>query len=360
MRIGWFNRYNSGIQAIKKRNTMNFPFIGNVLKRIRCRATVSPAKEITPEQRITGCLLASIAVTFRCMCKCPHCGSASFQPSAQDEMSTQEIKDLIKDLRLSGTNSINFFGGEPLIRKDLLELIQYTRSLGMGTAIDTNGYLLDRDMAFALSKAGMDMVHVSIDSADPDKHDQMRGLRGTFERAVAAIKYCKEAGITTRIGAYVDKERLHNGEFERLVELGKELGAPLRTLTAIFTGRLQNADDKRLTPEEIRKFKSLLAPGVAYWEQMSCNGPEEKFICACLAKDYIYVTAYGDVTPCVYVSLSFGNIRKEPLSKILKRMWSHDLFKTDQCERCITNTETFRQKYIGLDPGPGKYPRWLC
>jgi len=341
---------------------MKLPTVNGLISRVRrAFGGAEPKKrETPPSQRKTGCLLATLGITFRCMCNCAHCGSGKYRVSAKDEMSTAELKDIIRQLRENGANSINFFGGEPLVRKDLPELIKYAKSFGMGTAMDCNGYLLDRDMAHTLAEAGMDMVHISIDSADPKKHDKMRGVKGIFDRAVAAIKYCKEVGITARIGAYVDRERLNSGEFARLIELGKQLGAPLRVLTPVLTGKWQDAVQERLTPEEVAKFRTMLAPGVAYWEQESCNGQSANFICACVVKDYIYITAYGEVTPCVYVPLSFGNVRKEPLRKILDRMWAHELFKRDACNKCITNTPDFREKYVNLNKDkPGKYPVWI-
>ncbi len=337
---------------------MKLPIISPIANRIRAFFTPE-TNEITPDQRTTGCLLATIAVTFRCMCKCAHCGSASYEASQGDEMNTQEIKDLVKDLRANGVNSINFFGGEPLIRKDLPELIRYVKTFGMGTAIDTNGYLLDREMVDTLAEAGMDMVHVSIDSADAATHDKMRGVPGIFDRAVNAIKFCKEAGMLVRIGAYVDRERLNNGEFARLIELGKELGAPLRVLTPVLAGNWQNAESERLTMEEKRRFKALLAPDAAYWEDSNCNGPDAKFVCAALEKDYIYITVKGDVAPCVYVPLSYGNIHNEPLDKILRRMWSSPLYKTKVCDTCLTNTDEFRSKYVNMQQKPGKFPVWI-
>jgi len=336
--------------------------LGNLMNRVRglIGGAKPQKKETPPSERKTGCLLATLGITFRCMCSCAHCGSGKYAASAKDEMPTEELKGIIKQLRENGANSINFFGGEPLVRKDLPELIAYAKSFGMGTAMDCNGYLLDRDMAATLAKAELDMAHISIDSADPKKHDEMRGVKGIFDRAINAIKYCKEAGIAVRIGAYVDRERLNSGEFARLIELGKQVGAPLRVLTPVLTGKWQDAVQERLTPEEVVKFRTMLAPGVAYWEQESCNGAEASFVCACIAKDYIYITAYGDVTPCVYVPLSFGNARKEPLAQILERMWAHELFKRDTCNKCITNTSDFREKYVNLNKNnPGKYPVWI-
>ena len=114
---------------------MTSPLMNSLIGRVR--AVLGGAKpkkqEIPPSQRKTKCLLATLGITFRCMCSCAHCGSDGHKVAAKDEMSTEEVKSIIKQLRENGTNSINFFGGESLIRKDMLELVKYAKSFGMGT-----------------------------------------------------------------------------------------------------------------------------------------------------------------------------------------------------------------------------------
>ena len=69
-----------------------------------------------------------------------------------------------------------------------------------------------------------------------------------------------------------------------------------------------------------------------------------------------YVTAYGDITPCPFVPLTFGNVRKESLGTILKRMFSHPAFQTPKCTDCIMNDPAFRQKYLGGFQTADSYP----
>ena len=63
-------------------------------------------------------------------------------------------------------------------------------------------------------------------------------------------------------------------------------------------------------------------------------------------KKFFYITAYGDVTPCCYVPVSFGNLRKEPLASVIKRMWSHDIYELAPETDCLMNGKAFRDRYI--------------
>jgi len=291
-------------------------------------------------------LTGMVAITYRCQCKCKHCGSAFYTTKKPDELTSRELKNLMDQMPAVRTDTVSFFGGEPLLRDDICELIAYGKKLGLGTVLDTNGAALDEAMAKRLKDAGLDMAFISIDSSNPEVHDNLRGIPGLFDRAVAAISLCKKYGIHPRIATYVDRERLHNGDFARLIEFSEKLGAELRILLPILAGRWSAAKDVKLTPEEIQKFKGMLKPGKVYWEQEVCSSHNSNFVCAALSRKMYYVTAYGDLTPCCYVPLSFGNVKKEPLKTILDRMYKHPVYKNPNCNDCIMNDPGFRDRYL--------------
>lgn len=295
----------------------------------------------------TNYLVATIAVTYRCQLKCDHCGSGRYNKDKQQELTTDEVKAAMRDLAEIGSRSIAFFGGEPLLREDLYDLIRYARELGLGTSMDTNAVAMTPECAGKLARAGLNMLYISLDSARPEVHDKHRKTPGLFNRAVDAIKYCKDLGLQVRIGTYVDREKLNNGDLGEMLELGRKLGVPVRILTTVLAGRLLDEEEQKLTPEEIRRFKSMLIPGESFWEQDSCAGAAAPFVCTARTRDGIYITAYGDVTPCVYVPLSFGNIRREPLTKIARRMWRHKMFDCRAGTDCLMNDGKFREEYFG-------------
>ncbi len=333
-------------------------FLDKIKKFFKCSCSNPQIKACKPDDPNNPdvALIGMIAITYRCQCSCQHCGSEFFGKDKISEMTTQEIKDIVKQFPALNVDSVSYFGGEPLIREDICELISYGKSLGLGVVIDTNAVALDDAMAKKLAEAGLDMAFISIDSPDAETHDSLRGHKGLFDKAIAAIGYCKKYGITPRIATYVDHDKLESGQFERLLKLSEELDVELRILLAVMAGRLNEDTSQKLSPEEMIKFKSMLKPGRAYWEQDVCTSVDANFICAAVTKKMFYITAYGDVTPCSYVPLAFGNIKNEPLADILKRMHSHPMFNHPDCTDCIMNDPVFRNKYFDGFKTAEKYP----
>ena len=116
-------------------------------------------------------------MTRRCNLKCIHCYSNSADIDYPDELTTEEGKKLIDDLAAFGSPVILFSGGEPLIRKDLLELAQYATDKGMRAVISTNGTLITKEIAAKLQKIGLSYVGVSLDGLEKT-HDRFPGKEG--------------------------------------------------------------------------------------------------------------------------------------------------------------------------------------
>ena len=130
----------------------------------------------------------------RCNLKCIHCYSHSQNREYSGELSGEEGWTLIKDLAQFGSPVILFSGGEPLLRKDLLDLAQLATDLGMRAVISTNGTLITQDMARKLKKIGLSYVGVSLDGME-ETNDRFRGVKGAFQAALGGIRNCQGAGI---------------------------------------------------------------------------------------------------------------------------------------------------------------------
>lgn len=136
-------------------------------------------------------------ITRACNLKCVHCYNDSGVCKASDELSTEEAKTVLDDLVQFGVPSVLFSGGEPLMRPDLFELIGYAVERGLRAVISTNGTLIAPDMAKQIKQHGVSYVGISLDGIG-DMNDKFRGVSGAFDRAVAGIKNCQDAGV--RIG----------------------------------------------------------------------------------------------------------------------------------------------------------------
>ena len=136
-------------------------------------------------------------ISRACNLACVHCYNDSGASKADDELSTKEAKVVLDDLAQFGVPSVLFSGGEPLMRPDLFELIGYAGERGVRTVISTNGTLITADLARKIRQHGVSYVGISLDGVG-EINDKFRGVSGAFDRAVAGIKNCQDAGV--RIG----------------------------------------------------------------------------------------------------------------------------------------------------------------
>ncbi len=196
-------------------------------------------------------------MTRRCNLKCIHCYSNSADIDYPDELTTEEGKKLIDDLAAFGSPVILFSGGEPLIRKDLLELAQYATKKGMRAVISTNGTLITKDIAAKLQKIGLSYVGVSLDGLEKT-HDRFRGKKGAFAAAIEGIRNCREAGIKVGIRFTVNKHNLADVK-DMFDLLRKEKIERLCFYHLVYAGRGSKLRNEDLTHEQTRELIDLIA-----------------------------------------------------------------------------------------------------
>ena len=141
-------------------------------------------------------LTVNWAVNNSCTFACRHCYSRS---DTAAELPLVTLRACLEKAARAGVLSVNFGGGEPLLHPHLLELAAHATALGLRVSLNSNGWLLDREMAVALHAAGVRKAGISIDSHDPAIHDGFRGVTGSHGSAVAALGHLRAAGITTSV-----------------------------------------------------------------------------------------------------------------------------------------------------------------
>ena len=195
-------------------------------------------------------------MTRRCNLKCIHCYSNSADVDYPDELTTEEGKKLIDDLVKFCSPVILFSGGEPLLRKDLLELAQYATNKGMRAVISTNGTLITQEIAAKLQKIGLSYVGVSLDGLEKT-HDRFRGKKGAFAAAIEGIRNCRDAGIKVGIRFTVNKYNLPDvaAMFDLLDQENIER---MCFYHLVYTGRGSKLREEDLSHEETRKLLDLI------------------------------------------------------------------------------------------------------
>ncbi len=198
-------------------------------------------------------------ITNKCNLTCDHCYiSAGPDKERAGELSTEEAKAFIDDVSEMGVPLLLFTGGEPLVRNDFWELAAHAKTKKLRAVISTNGTLITKNIAKRLKDSGISYVGISIDGADSETHDAIRNQRGSFAKAIQALKNCVELDLKCGIRITASKDNVE--EIPNLLDLCLELGVPRFCLYWLVpSGRGKGMyDDKQLNREEILKTLDFL------------------------------------------------------------------------------------------------------
>jgi radical SAM protein with 4Fe4S-binding SPASM domain len=296
-------------------------------------------------------------LTQRCNLFCAHCYmSAAPGADAAGELTTEECRRVMADIaRVNPNVFLILTGGEPLIRPDLYELAARGREHGFTVVVGTNGVLLREKQARRLREHGVQGASLSLDSTDPARHDAFRHLAGAWQGAVRASEALRAEGLDFSLHMSVTDWNV--GEIPAMIDLARELGA--RVLNFFFlvrTGRGEQLTD--ISPARYEEILGYLArvQGVGGSDDATAGpGFEDPWSvpagragdllirakCAphfrrvlweldprspllanyahgsCPAgKYYCRITPDGDVTPCPYMPVSAGNLRRTGFAEL--------------------------------------------
>jgi len=192
----------------------------------------------------------------RCNLKCVHCYSHSDNRDYSGELSTGEGKKLIEDLARFGSPVILFSGGEPLLRRDLLELGSVATDRGMRAVISTNGTLITPQMAADLKRIGLSYVGVSLDGMR-ETNDRFRGVSGAFEAALKGIRNCQGAGI--KVGLRFTINRRNAADIPQMFDLIEKENIPrICFYHLVYAGRGSALMKEDLDGAETRRVVDLI------------------------------------------------------------------------------------------------------
>lgn len=265
-----------------------------------------------------------IAINYDCHFKCKFCSASSLRDKNKQYLTTEEIKSLIGEAQSLGAIHMNFTGGEPLLR-DVNELCDIIRSIHpkkMLVSLVTNGLFCTEESVKKLKNAGLDTLQLSIESIEPKKHDRLRGVAGSWEKAMNVAAYAKKIGLNVCLNMVLFKDNLE--EAEKLARLCKEKGyfLTLNIASSVGNWKANNKHkiDNELLPLLNKFLKQSHIRNDTSWNfnfRQGCPGGTER----------VYITAYGDVLTCPLVHVSYGNILREPLKTIHERMNSFNFIK---------------------------------
>jgi len=195
-------------------------------------------------------------VTRRCNLKCVHCYSGSEDRDYGNELTFEEGKALIDDLAAFGAPVVLFSGGEPLIRRDILDLIRYAVERGRRAVLSTNGTLITGSLARKLHELGLSYVGISLDGLER-VHDEFRGVSGTFARVMTAIRNCQAEGL--KVGLRFTINRRNYREIPGIFDLVESARIPrICFYHLVYSGRGTNLMNEDLDHAQTRAVVDLI------------------------------------------------------------------------------------------------------
>ncbi len=303
----------------------------------------------------------TMAVTYNCQCDCLHCSAVDYQERTRRESSAltfEELKSVVDQTLDLGTTCVVLTGGEPLLYEKIYDLIAAVDKHRSVCTIFTNGEFLLEHTVAKLKQAGVYGVFVSLDHFDLEQHDLHRRRPGLAEKALRGLRLCQDAGILTGISTYATKEKIRDGELDAMMDLARSLGVlEVFLFDVIPTGRLSAQRECMLSEEDARQIVDFRAkytekpdyPRIIHQTMFS------SIAYPCVAEGcpagivQVHLRANGDVCPCDFTPLSFGNIREQPLKAIWESMSAHPLF-AEPSARCRLSQPAYWVKLAELAP----------
>lgn len=194
--------------------------------------------------------IAVFNCTKKCNLRCQHCYSESDKSLSDVELNTAQAIDMLDQLKEANCPVVLFSGGEPLIRGDLFELLEYAKKISLRTVISTNGTLIDENIAEKLAAVNVGYVGISLDGPK-HLHDKFRAVTGCFDKTIAGFKNCRKLGIKAGLRFTITKA---NKEcIGDMFDIASENG--IRRICfyhLIGMGRAVEISDQSLTAQETR------------------------------------------------------------------------------------------------------------
>lgn len=304
--------------------------------------------ELTYRDPLVAPVNVTWEITRRCNLHCRHCLSADLRERCDDELDLTACRGFIDDLDRLGVFQVNFGGGEPFLRDDFLDILEYAHAKEITTCVSTNGTILDGDLADRLARMDYLYVQVSLDGASSPVNDRIRG-EGTFKRIVSGIETLVRHGFPGhRLSTNTVVTAINFRDILEIHELGRQYGVKTRLSRFRPSGNARKVwRDYHLNKEQLAELSTFLSAhkDVLTGDSFFSITAEDRRglglnMCGA-AKMTCSVTPDGYVYPCAFLQeplFASGNIMRESLESI----WQHAApflalrsARIESCESCI-------------------------
>jgi len=287
-------------------------------------------------------LHVNMQLLYTCNFKCKICDFWKEPYLSYPSLSVDQINIIAAKLKQFGSMMVSIGGGEPLLHKNLIEIIKILDKDHFPMMI-CNGWYMTPEMARALFKAGMYEVSISVDYADAKRHDEQRGREGAYEKALNALQMLHDNRVYPNQRVHMISVVMDDNldQVEPLIKIAKEMGI---TYLVTFYSNCRGTKEHKSFSTDISKY--LLDLKKQYKEFVVFPGYIDKFteahqnnggIQPCYAgKNLFNIDSQGNVTRCIdRLDESAGNMLTDDVETIKKNLFHH--FETKDCGACWTS-----------------------
>ncbi len=275
-------------------------------------------------------LLAEL--THRCPLSCPYCANPIQLERAGSELPTETWLRVIDEAAALGVLQIHFSGGEPMARRDLLDLIRRARERDLYSNLITSGVLLDGPAAGRLADAGLDHVQLSFQDADPAEADRLGGYRGAQAKKLACAAHVRDAGLPLTANFVVHRQNI--ARLPDMLALGERIGAGRIEIAHVqyYGWGLRNraalmptAEQLDFSNEQVAAARERLRGRVVIdYVVPDYHAERPKACMGGWGRQVMNITPAGKVLPChaaeTLTNMQFASIRDHSLGDI----WASD------------------------------------
>jgi len=281
---------------------------------------------------------------YICNAKCDHCSIDNVKDKNRKSLTLENVKDIFDQADKMGISRVTITGGEPLMFKDLDQLVEAIGAERFWLQCDTNGLLLTEQKVKHLKEIGIDCIAPSLDSLDKKAHDDFRHVEGLADKVLKGFDYIQQEGLNTFVQTVVTKTRLYSQEFIEFLKYFNNKGIGVFVSFAKPVGAYSGCFDELIDKKDLKYFEELEKLYNVFSHLTPAYGINEERNCVA-SKNIVGLTAFGDIIPCIYFYCSMGNVLEEPLETIWKRCISLKPFQKNTCVLADKDDE-FIQKYL--------------
>ena len=298
-----------------------------------------------------------LELTHKCPLECPYCYNQLDFATIDDKMKKEDWLRVIEEAREMGVVQIGFSGGEPLLNKDLPELIKKASGLGFYTNLITSGVGAEEGLVKKLKEAGLKNVQIGIQSSEKEIMTLLTNNKTAYEQKIKFAKEVKEAGMQIVINATIHK--LNIDHVDKIIEFAHNLGAEYLEIANVqyYGWALENIDKLLPSKEQITEAKRV----TNIYRDNKENKMKVFFVVpdyhevrpkACMngwGSTFLTINPEGDALPCNMANtlpLKFPNVKNFSLQDIWNRSNSFNYFRGDEwmsepCRTCPEKEKDF-------------------